>query len=214
MSNIHSTISCTQLLRPHLLEKPRRWGERKRRSSDSRWWRIPTSLYCFPSSWLFQTFDDGWKSRVESSAWSHRRGGRKTSSAVCSCFSRRSRVRQEHRSRLSVRSTGLGDLLMSSSGGVSDAQTQQIHVSASVHLAFEILEPGNLSLDLPGTPGFTQGGTSRCIFCPQAQGKAVQFLQRAASAGARAWTGHWCEKPDTDVSTWKALSLEFLPEGF
>ena len=38
------------------------------------------------------------------------------------------------------------------------AQTQQIEVGTSIHLAFEQLESGDLSFYLPGTPGFGEGG--------------------------------------------------------
>ena len=41
------------------------------------------------------------------------------------------------------------------------AQTQQIEVGTSIHLAFEQLEPGDLSFDLPGTPRFGEGGLKR-----------------------------------------------------
>ena len=54
-------------------------------------------------------------------------------------------------------------------------------MGSSIHLAFEILQPGNLSFYLSGTPGFTQSGTNRCIFCAQAQRKAVQLLHRASA---------------------------------
>jgi len=37
-------------------------------------------------------------------------------------------------------------------------QAQQINVGSSIHLAFEQLESGDLSFDLPGTPGFGEGG--------------------------------------------------------
>jgi hypothetical protein len=37
-------------------------------------------------------------------------------------------------------------------------QAQQINVGSSIHLAFEQLEPSDLSFYLPGTPGFGEGG--------------------------------------------------------
>jgi hypothetical protein len=41
------------------------------------------------------------------------------------------------------------------------AQTQEIKISPSIHLAFEQFESGNLSFDLPGTPGLGEGGLNR-----------------------------------------------------
>jgi hypothetical protein len=41
------------------------------------------------------------------------------------------------------------------------AQTQQIEVGTSIPLAFEQLESGDLSFDLPGTPGFAESGLNR-----------------------------------------------------
>lgn len=37
-------------------------------------------------------------------------------------------------------------------------QAEEIKVGASIHLTFEQLEPRDLSLDLPSTPGFGEGG--------------------------------------------------------
>jgi hypothetical protein len=38
------------------------------------------------------------------------------------------------------------------------AQTQQIEIGPSIHLAFEQLESRNLSFYLPSTPWFGEGG--------------------------------------------------------
>jgi hypothetical protein len=54
-------------------------------------------------------------------------------------------------------------------------------VGSPIHLAFEILEPGNLPFYLPGTPRFTQCGTHGSILGTQSQCKAMQFLQRAGA---------------------------------
>lgn len=59
---------------------------------------------------------------------------------------------------------------------MQDAQTQEINLSTAIHLAFEILEPGNVPFNWSSTPWFSKSCMNGIVFFQQTKRKTMEFL--------------------------------------